>query len=188
MYRQGDISEGGAPSTARGGECAPLSAKTVQETGRLQVAGAGANSLHSYLGMLRYLLLWIWLLGLTGMVLYLLLRPSPSATGLPLAPGWLVHWLNNRPDIRTLPMACGYAMAAALLFKPGWGRGLCLLGVLLVLLVGEVAQLFLPLRSFSWADVGYSVAGVALAQGLSIGLRETTVWIRGASWGVWRMR
>jgi hypothetical protein len=125
---------------------------------------------------LRRLQLWIWLLAATGVVLYLLLRPSPNATGLPLTLGWLVRWLNTHHNLRTLPMAWGYAIVPALLLKPGRKKTLCLGAMLGVLLIAETAQLFLPLRSFTWADVGFSIAGVALAAGMSVGLRKVWMW------------
>lgn len=115
----------------------------------------------------------LWLVAVGSVIAYLLLRPSPSATGLPMAPHWLVSWLNRHHDLRTLPMAWGYAIIPALILhaRPA-GRRVCLLFVVIFLLAGEVAQVAVPTRSFTWWDVVFSILGVAIAEGMVLSLQK----------------
>lgn len=86
-----------------------------------------------------------------------------------MTPHWLKIWLNKYHDLRTLPMAWGYAIVPALLLVSDRPlRRLCLLIVLAVLLLGEVAQLVIPNRSFTWLDVLFSILGVSLAEWMAI--------------------
>lgn len=113
----------------------------------------------------------VWVIGVGAVIGYLLLRPSPSASGLPMTPHWLIDWLNRHHDLRTLPMAWGYAILPALLLwdrkSPRWTW----LGVMLGLLwLGETAQLTIPSRRFTWPDMLFSLGGVVLAEGCAIAL------------------
>lgn len=99
---------------------------------------------------------------------YLLLRTSPSASDLPMTPHWFIAWLNTYHDLRTLPMAFGYAIIPALLqwdHKPK--RRISLGIILLILILCETAQLMIPSRRFTWFDILYSVLGVLMAEGIA---------------------
>lgn len=124
----------------------------------------------------RNALLALWLISVGAVIAFLLLRSSPSATGLPMTPRWLIHWLNTHHDLRTLPMAWGYAIIPALLLAGQTGkRRLCLLFVVTFLLAGEAAQTAIPTRSFTWWDVVFSILGVAIAEGMMLGLQKMIV-------------
>lgn len=113
----------------------------------------------------------LWALGVGAVIGYLLLRPSPSATGLPMTPNWLIGWLNRHHDLRTLPMAWGYAILPALLLWDRKSARWNWLGVMLGLLwLGETAQLAIPSRRFTWPDMLFSLGGVVLAEGCAIAL------------------
>jgi VanZ family protein len=110
----------------------------------------------------------LWLIVTSSAVLYLLLRTSPSAADLPL-PGSMIRWLNWAHDLRTLPMAWGYAAVPAwLLAEVPSGRRWMLGLTLLVLVGGEVAQAWIPSRSFTLMDVTYSFLGVGLAEWMAV--------------------
>lgn len=114
----------------------------------------------------KRLLALAWLAGVGAVVLYLLLRPSPSASGVPFLPDGVVVWLNRYHDLRTLPMAWGYAgVTAIILWNDDRTRHWCLGAAFLVLIGGETAQLWIPTRFFTWPDIGYSVLGVVFAEG-----------------------
>lgn len=117
---------------------------------------------------LRKWFLWFWLTGMGLIVLYLLLRSSPSASGLPLIPSWSVAWLNHYHDLRTLPLAFGYAIIPALLLYEVHWRRLSLLVVAVILILGETAQLMIASRSFTWADIFFSLMGVGAAEGIAV--------------------
>lgn len=105
-----------------------------------------------------------WIAGVGGMVMYLLLRYSPNAGDLPL-PTSMISWLNWAHDLRTLPMAWGYAAVPAWLLAGRRPERRGLLAVaLLVLVGGEISQAWIPTRSFTLLDVGYSILGVGLAE------------------------
>jgi VanZ family protein len=109
-----------------------------------------------------------WLAGVGGMVLYLLLRVNPNAGDLPL-PGVIIRRLNLAHDLRTLPMAwCYAAVPAFLLAGANVPRRLVLSLALLVLVGGEMVQAWIPSRSFTLADLAYSILGVVLAEWMAV--------------------
>lgn len=123
----------------------------------------------------KWVLAIVWLTGVGTLVLYLLLRPSPNASGIPLLPEGLVDWLNTYHDLRTLPMAWGYAgVPALILSKEDRNRYWCLGTAALVLIGGETAQIWIPTRFFTWPDIGYSVLGVMMAESSA---RITRAWL-----------
>ena len=105
-----------------------------------------------------------WLLGVGTMVAYLLIRPNPSASDMPLPSSW-IRWLNWAHDARTMALAMAYAGPAALLLADTrlW-RWVLMSLALGILLAGETAQLWIPSRSFSWIDVAYSCLGVGMVE------------------------
>lgn len=112
---------------------------------------------------------FLWVLSIGVVIGYLLLRPSPSASGLPVIPHWLIGWLNRHPDLRTLPMAWCYAAVPAFLLAGAKApRRLVLSLALLVLMGGEMAQAWIPSRSFTLADLAYSILGVLLAEWMAV--------------------
>ena len=114
-----------------------------------------------------------WLAGVGAVVLYVLLRPSPNALGLPLLPGSVVDWLNRYHDLRTLPMAWGYAGVPAIaLWNDQRMRHWCVGVAVMVLIGGETAQIWIPTRFFTWSDIGYSVLGGIMAEGTAWLVRE----------------
>ncbi|MDQ8190606.1 glycosyltransferase [Roseibacillus persicicus] len=86
-------------------------------------------------------------------------------------------WLDRHWDLRTLLMAFGAAAVPGLLLI-GWaGLRRLLLGLILfVLLSGEVWQLWVPTRTFSWIDIGFSVLGVGVVEFFSLALFQFGKW------------
>ncbi len=114
-----------------------------------------------------------WLLAVGAYVLYLLLRPSPNATGLLMMPAWLTEWLNIHHDLRTLPMSWGYAVfPAVLLWDNARLRRWCLFIVIVILLAGEMAQVAVPTRSFTWLDVIFSILGALAAEATALAVHH----------------
>jgi VanZ family protein len=116
----------------------------------------------------RLILALVWLAAVGGLLLYLLMRTNPSASDLPL-PRSLISWLNWAHDLRTLPMAwCYAAVPAFLLAGANVPRRLVLSLALLVLVGGEMVQAWIPSRSFTLADLAYSILGVVLAEWMAV--------------------
>lgn len=106
----------------------------------------------------RVLLCGMALVG-CGLVLFLALRGSPHLRELPWMPDWLGAWADRHGRLRNLPAFAGLAV---LLFPfAGIFRGACLAGGLAV--VVECVQIALPGRIFDWADIFWSLVGVAAA-------------------------
>ena len=111
---------------------------------------------------------FLWVLNIGVVIGYLLLRPSPSASDLPL-PRSLISWLNWAHDLRTLPMAwCYAAVPAFLLAGANVPRRVVLSLALLVLMGGEMVQAWIPSRSFTLSDLAYSILGVILAEWMAL--------------------
>ena len=112
-----------------------------------------------------FLIVSLWFLIVLPMVGFFLLRGDPQARSLDWIPEEVGQWLDSHWDLRTLIMALGASSVPAFLFvRNSLLRRLVLAVLLLCLLLGELAQVWLPLRTFSWIDIGFSVLGVAVAE------------------------
>jgi hypothetical protein len=93
-----------------------------------------------------------------AVVAFLALRASPYISELPWIPEWEGEWADRNGNVRNLPAFAGLALV--LLWPLGW-RGAALLSAILAVLL-ECAQVFIAGRHFDWADIGWSLLGVAL--------------------------
>lgn len=109
----------------------------------------------------RRILLRLGALAATGVVGFLALRPSPWLGELPWIPRWLSGWADHHGNLRNLPAFA--VLAIALTLALGWRLGAAIAAMLAIVL--ELAQLGIAARSFDWADIGWSLAGVAAAAG-----------------------
>lgn len=90
-------------------------------------------------------------------VAFLALRPSPWMGEVPWIPRWVGEWADRHGNFRNCPAFAG--LAAVLLWPLGWRQAGVASAVLAVGL--ESAQWFISGRTFDWADIGWSLAGVA---------------------------
>jgi hypothetical protein len=109
----------------------------------------------------RRILLKLAALAAIGVIAYLALRASPWVGEVPWIPRWLSDWADRNGNLRNLPAFA--ALAAVLMFALGRHPGAALAAVLSAAL--ELAQVFISGRTFDWADIGWSLAGVALVAG-----------------------
>lgn len=114
----------------------------------------------------RFSLVAACLLLTLSVALYAILKSSPTATDLWLLPASWAAWLDDHYDSRTLLLTLGVLLpVAGLLGKHQWNapRRIVLLMVTCGLVAAEFAQLAIAGRSFSWADVGYTLLGGVVA-------------------------
>ncbi len=99
----------------------------------------------------------LFALAAVGVVGFLALRSSPWVGELPWIPHWLSDWADRHGTLRNLPAFA--ALTVALIPAFGWRLGGGIAAGLSVAL--ELAQVFIAGRTFDWADIGWSLAGVA---------------------------
>ena len=101
-------------------------------------------------------------------VAFLALRASPWVGEVPWIPRWISDWADRNGNLRNLPAFA--ALAFALIPTLGWRLGSGVAAALAISL--ELAQHFIAGRTFDWADIGWSLAGVALAIGVVLSWRR----------------
>lgn len=113
----------------------------------------------------RYLLLFISILLGTVLVLYLSWLPDPDFKAHWYFPTWLMQWTNKHGQLRTaVPfLLLGFLIELFLNSTTRFHqRVLIWFGLLLIVTLAEVGQLFLPNRHFDCMDIFYGGAGAAL--------------------------
>lgn len=119
-----------------------------------------------------------------GLVLYLSWQPHPQMATDWFIPGWVASWADERRNdtLRTaVPfVALGWLLGGwlALRHRPWRQWPLAWLGLVVLVVVAEVGQLFLKNRSFDPSDIGWGAAGALLGLGTLAALRQL--------WLVWR--
>lgn len=109
----------------------------------------------------RLLVLRLAALGALGVVAFLALRSSPWLGELSWMPRWLSDWADRNGDLRNLPAFAGLAAVLVLGLGRRWGGIVAATSA-----VGlEAAQVFIAGRVFGWADIAWSLVGVALVLG-----------------------
>ena len=115
----------------------------------------------------RFHLVSGWLVMTLSIAAYAILKPDTTAADLAVLPNPIIAWLDENFNFRTFVMALGVCLVPAFLLvsETSDRRRRMLLTVVLTALVGlEFMQLWIPTRGFSWPDVGYTFAGVAVAE------------------------
>ena len=110
-------------------------------------------------------------LGLIGLsVLVLSWLPNPDIGNVLPVPGVLRQWVNANGNLRTaVPLLLLGGLVEGLLpaAQSSWHNRLWAWVALLVLVVlAEIGQLWLPKRHFDWGDIGYGVVGAAVGMGI----------------------
>lgn len=96
--------------------------------------------------------------GAVAVISYLALRPSPWIGEVSWIPRWLGQWADAYGNFRNFPAFCLLAGVLALIAGARWGCA----GAALLAVVVETAQVWIGGRTFDWADIFWSLAGVAL--------------------------
>jgi VanZ family protein len=105
---------------------------------------------------------------------FLLIRESPRINPLNLLPRRWGLWLDTVFDFRTYLLAVILSLVpAGFFFSNGKQRRRFLIAILGFLLVGEICQIWVPTRTFSFWDLLYSVLGVLTVEGITLTMRAT---------------
>lgn len=126
------------------------------------------------------------LLVVGSLILYLSLRPSPSLREVSWLPGWLGAWADQHGDLRTgvpfFVLSSYFALEAWWTFRSFkylpyvlWILGAS--GLLVLLGLAEVIQVWLPQRTASFGDIAWGSVGT-IAGGWPLLFRR--VWPRKA--------
>jgi hypothetical protein len=122
---------------------------------------------------MRNLFFYLLLLLGIALILYLSWIPQPKIGTAGFIPGWLADWADagENDTLRTgvpflfLGIFIGTWLTS---FKYQWhGWIVAWLGLLLLVLLAEAGQLFLPNRRFDWLDVFWGAAGGLLGLALA---------------------
>lgn len=93
-----------------------------------------------------------------ALVSVLALRSSPYVSDLSWIPKWLSEWADRNGNLRNLPAFA--ALTLVLLWPLPWKHAGFFAA--LVAVTVESAQFFIAGRTFDWADIAWSLAGVTL--------------------------
>ncbi len=105
-------------------------------------------------------------------IFYLSWVPNPQLGLLWFMPGWLAQWTdaNENESLRTgVPFIVLGALVAVWLLDSGYawyGWLVAWLGLVGVVLIAEVGQLFISGRYFDWLDILWGAVGAATGIGL----------------------
>jgi cyanate permease len=107
---------------------------------------------------LKSILLNIFLIFGIFIVFYFSWKPNPNFEESWYMPGWLADWSNQYGQLRTGVPFVFIGMLLAFLDKKN--RFLMYTFAMLVLvIIAELGQTFLPHRHFDWMDIVYGVSG-----------------------------
>ncbi len=111
-------------------------------------------------------------LALAGAMAFLALRSSPYLQQVPWLPSRIGLWADRHGVLRNAVGFFGFGFAALLLLGPRARLvvALCVFGTAI-----EVAQIWIPGRTFDWQDIVATIAGILLgwaAAGLAAALRR----------------
>lgn len=99
-------------------------------------------------------------LSLGAVMAFLALRSSPYLQYIPWMPRRLGVWADHNGVLRNTVAFAGFAGVVYALLGCRWGLVVALCGFSALI---EVAQLWIPGRTFDWKDIVASVAGVLIA-------------------------
>ena len=114
---------------------------------------------------------------------YAILKPSTSAADFVFLPNTIISWLDTNFNFRTFVLAFAICLVPGCLLGSralDTTRRRLLAGAAIVLVCLEFIQVWIPTRGFSWADVGYTLAGVVTAECLVLFVR-CIGWLPGAN-------
>jgi hypothetical protein len=128
--------------------------------------------------MLKNILFYALALVGAGLVLYLSWRTHPRMEEVGFIPDWVSAWADERRNdtLRTaVPFVALGWLVGGWLWMHGrpWRQWLWAWAALVVLvIVAEIGQVFMPERSFDLADIGWGAAGALLGLGTVATLRR----------------
>ena len=118
------------------------------------------------------------------MAAYAVLKPSTTASDLTMLPSSFADWLDVNYNFRTFVMAAAISIGPAVVLMPrrqNVFRRQILALVLLILVGMECAQLWIPSRGFSWADIAYTILGVSLCEAVATLMQRRSPRQRGSA-------
>lgn len=104
---------------------------------------------------------------------YLALRPSPFLQEVPWVPSFLGDW-SDRHGVARNVLGFGVAGLALFALVPSGRRRLAVMVLAGFAAAVEIAQIWIPARTFDLADIGASWLGVGLAWLLWAGVERAT--------------
>ena len=110
-------------------------------------------------------LLFLLTILVAALVLYASWLPSDRLVGAPFIPSWIAGWLDSGGAMRTgrtaLPLIFfgGFITLTLKLGKVDYPTGLAFGFALILIVIAEGGQFFLPARTASWGDVGCGLGG-----------------------------
>jgi hypothetical protein len=127
--------------------------------------------------MSRFVYYFLVLIG-AGLVLYLSWRTHPRMEDVWFIPGWVSAWADERRN-DTLRTAVPFVALGWLVGGWLWVRGQpwrqwlwAWAALVLLVIVAEIGQIFMPERSFDLADIAWGAAGALLGLGTVAALRR----------------
>ncbi len=96
-------------------------------------------------------------------VAWLLVRPSPFVRDFEFIPRRIALWCDLNKDLRTFYLSIGSLTLGAMLFI-GYpqARFRVVAGLGLLLILGEILQIWVPHRTFSTVDLAYTAMAIGL--------------------------
>ena len=140
-----------------------ISTRFIVKSGRRRVYSVNSKVYPIGKILMRLIVFCFLIIAGIGVVFYFSWIPQPDFRALWFIPGWLARWCNTHDTLRTaipfifLGLLSGFWLAAT---NRSWYWWLIAwLSFLMVVIIAETGQLFLPQRVFDWRDIVWGSVG-----------------------------